>query len=128
MSTIATCFSLLPYFLTSFSSFSLSIFSIFQHHELVHNRTWSPSVCHPSLCPYQNKRRNSSCKSPFVFSFSFYYFKFQAKEGQSLSLRCDVDDTSVAIIWRKNDDIVAVDDDVLDTYGGYEVSMEGSVT
>eukprot|EP00081_Caenorhabditis_elegans_P002503 NP_001024650.1 Wrapper/Rega-1/Klingon homolog [Caenorhabditis elegans] len=51
-----------------------------------------------------------------------------AKEGESLTLRCEVEDPSVAIIWRKNTEVVAVDDEILDTYGGYEISMEGSVT
>uniref|UniRef100_A0A8R1HTB3 Ig-like domain-containing protein n=1 Tax=Caenorhabditis japonica TaxID=281687 RepID=A0A8R1HTB3_CAEJA len=48
-----------------------------------------------------------------------------ANEGESLSLNCEVEDSSVAIIWRKNEDVIAVDDDVLDTYGGYEVLMDG---
>ncbi|CAI2357925.1 unnamed protein product [Caenorhabditis sp. 36 PRJEB53466] len=51
-----------------------------------------------------------------------------AKEGESLTLRCEVVDASAAIIWRKNEDVVAVDDDVLDTYGGYDVAMEGSTS
>ncbi|NP_001360746.1 Ig-like domain-containing protein [Caenorhabditis elegans] len=51
-----------------------------------------------------------------------------AKEGESLTLRCEVEDPSVAIIWRKNTEVVAVDDEILDTYGGYEISMEGSTS
>ncbi|KAF1748841.1 hypothetical protein GCK72_025308 [Caenorhabditis remanei] len=51
-----------------------------------------------------------------------------AKEGESLSLRCEVEDPTIAIIWRKNTDVVAVDDEILDTYGGYEISMEGSTS
>ncbi|PIC20272.1 hypothetical protein B9Z55_025528 [Caenorhabditis nigoni] len=51
-----------------------------------------------------------------------------AKEGESLTLRCEVEDPSIAIIWRKNNDVVAVDDEILDTYGGYEIAMEGSTS
>lgn len=67
-----------------------------------------------------------------IVSCYFFYAqvieKLKAKEGESLTLRCEVEDPSVAIIWRKNTEVVAVDDEILDTYGGYEISMEGSVT
>ncbi|CAB3399442.1 unnamed protein product [Caenorhabditis bovis] len=52
-----------------------------------------------------------------------------AREGQPVTLRCEVANVNDAsIIWKKNDDVIAVDEDILDTFGGYEVVIENSVS
>ncbi|CAD6190516.1 unnamed protein product [Caenorhabditis auriculariae] len=73
----------------------------------------------------------STFRPCLVFFLALFYASnsqdITVKEGESLTLPCPAHNLGGgSILWKKNDELIALDEDVLTSEGGYAVMLEGS--